>query len=125
MVVANCGLVRMSMTHPVLNRFARRCTYCPEWASGFWGRKEEVEPIPPETGILYTCRGHWIRLYEEAQRAHDPEAIAQDERKHPGATHIDSRPFFQAGLNKLQLRDTRAPPPNSPIIRSVAKRESA
>mgnify|MGYP001578585809 CR=1 FL=1 len=84
--------------------YARRCTYCDEWADGQWGTAIPARTPPPETGTLYTCRRHWTALQAEAQRA-------------GGQPHL--RPLFLDGMLRIGMWDTRLPDPVAPQVRTA------
>ena len=57
---------------------------------------------PPETGVLYTCREHWNRLYNEANVAAE---------RHEG--DVKRRPLYLEGMLRIGMWDTRVPSPFS------------
>ena len=77
-----------------LDRFARRCALCGEWACGSWGPK--LPDIPPESGVIFTCRAHWVTLYEEADVA---------ARRYEG--DIARRPRYLDALGRIGMADKR------------------
>jgi len=89
----------MSRREPILDRFARRCTYCGEWATGYWGPMGGLGAVPPEHDEIYTCEGHWFELAREA------DAVATRWGDDPeGQSH---RPLYTRGLQLIGSRDRR------------------
>ena len=79
-----------------LDGHARRCTFCGEWADGAWEPK--LPDVPPETGVMFTCRAHWVKLYDEVERA---------ARVYDG--DVQRRPLFLDGLRRIGMADRRVP----------------
>ena len=90
------------LNDPALKAFARPCTYCKEWADGYWGSWGDtvtgnpgtgaLPKPPPITEVLYVCTGHYNDLYNEAER------VKGDYRL---------RPMYHTGMQLCGLVDKR------------------
>ena len=74
----------------------RRCVYCGESATGWWGAKHLG---PPAEDVLYTCLKHWDALEREKTLADGPTPTWE--------SNMGRRPFYIEGLRRINMMDSR------------------